>query len=283
MPTRNRAKKSELPRESEASNNDTLPQEDSPASASMEDDGNASSETIILQAIEGLKTEFSNKLDGVISAVNGLRGELSGCKARITETEERISTAEDDVTFLKNRCESLEGRVVTLTSKLDSYENRSRRSNLRLVNLPESAEGSDTCAFLERWLPEALGLPATATPMVIELAHRISAGPKLPGNAPPRPLIMKFLNYRDKVRVQDAARRKGKILYNDRQVMLFPDVSAELHKQRRKFDEVKRKLRELNVQYGIVFPARLRVTHSGRSHFFDNPKEAEIFITKIRG
>lgn len=64
--------------------------------------------------------------------------------------------------------------------------------------------------------------------------------------------------------------------------MLFPDVSEELHKQRRRFDGVKCKLRELDIQYGIVFPARLRITYGGRSHFFDNPSETEIFITKIQ-
>lgn len=141
-----------------------------------------------------------------------------------------------------------------LTSKLDSYENRSRRSNLRLINLPESAEGDDACTFLESWLPDAVGLAPFTSPMVIERAHRLS-GPKPVGVGPPRPLIMKFLNYRDKVRVQDAARRMGKILFKGHQVMLFPDVSAELHKQRRGFDRVKRKLRELKVQYGIIFPA----------------------------
>ncbi len=93
---------------------------------------------------------------------------------------------------------------------------------------------------------------------------------------------MKFLNYKDKVRVQDAARRTGKILYKDRQVMLFPDVSAELHERHRKFDEVKRKLQELNIQYGIVFPAQLKVTNGGRSHYFNTPSEAEGFITYMQ-
>ncbi|KAL3043438.1 hypothetical protein OYC64_003328 [Pagothenia borchgrevinki] len=123
-------------------------------------------------------------------------------------------------------------------------------------------------------------LSPPASPIVVERAHRLS-GPKLV-NGPPRPLIMKFLNYKDKVLVQNAARQMGKILYKDRQVMLFLDVSAELHKQRRRFDGVKRRLREMDVQYGIVFPARLRVTHGGRSCFFDNPSDRENFIKDIQ-
>lgn len=37
-------------------------------------------------------------------------------------------------------------------------EARSRSSNLRLVNMPEKAEGDDACCFLEKWIPEALDI-----------------------------------------------------------------------------------------------------------------------------
>ncbi|KAK1893765.1 Coiled-coil domain containing protein 54 [Dissostichus eleginoides] len=141
-----------------------------------------------LQAINGLKTEFSSKLDGLLSAVNSVKSELTSCQKRISETEERISNAEDDVVSLQRRAESLEEQVAKLTSKLDSSENRSRISNLRLVNLPEAAEGKDICAFLESWLPDALRLAPPASPIAIERAHWLS-GPKL-ANGPPRPLIM---------------------------------------------------------------------------------------------
>ncbi|KAI4826649.1 hypothetical protein KUCAC02_030086 [Chaenocephalus aceratus] len=212
-------------------------------------EANATTDNIdnaILQAINGLKTEFSSKLDGLLSAVNSVKSELTRCQKRISKTEERISNAEDDVVSLQRRAVSLEEQVAKLTWKLDSSENRSRISNLRLVNLPEAAEGKDICAFLESWLPDALRLAPPASPIVIERAHRLS-GPKL-ANDPPRPLIMKFLNYKDRVLIQNAARQMGKIFYRDRQVMLFPDVSAELHKQPRRFDGVKRRLREMDVQ-----------------------------------
>ncbi len=35
-------------------------------------------------------------------------------------------------------------------------ETRSRLNNLRLVRLPEGAEGQDPCSFLEKWIPEVL-------------------------------------------------------------------------------------------------------------------------------
>ncbi|XP_028435645.1 C-type lectin domain family 10 member A-like [Perca flavescens] len=52
-------------------------------------------------------------------------------------------------------------------------------------------------------------------------------------------MIMKFLDYRDKVRVVKAARAKGKVLYKNQQVMFFPDLPTEIHKQQKRFDSVK--------------------------------------------
>lgn len=227
-----RPKKTEISNEDEANDDATLQDENFQASNESEDNSEANASlgnNAILQAINDMKTEFSSKLDGVLSAISSIKSELISCQNRLSETEKRISNTEDDVVSLQRRAKSLEEKVTTLTSKLDSYENRSRRSRIWIINLPESAEGNDACAFLELWLPEALGLTALASPMVIERAHRLS-GPKPVGNGPPRPLIMKFLNYKDKVRVENAARQRSKVLYKDRQVMLFPDVSAELHK-----------------------------------------------------
>ncbi|KAK1904150.1 RAS guanyl-releasing protein 4 [Dissostichus eleginoides] len=89
-------------------------------------------------------------------------------------------------------------------------ETRSRLNNLRVVNLPEGAEDPDTCSFLEGWIPEALDLGPLRCPIVMERAHRV--GPRRDSDTPPRTLIMRFLNYKDKVTVIKAAKAKKDIL-----------------------------------------------------------------------
>lgn len=74
----------------------------------------------------------------------------------------RISATEENVSELQNKVKTLEGKYKDLEEKLLDLEARSRRPNLRLVNLPEGAEGEDTCAFLESWIPEALELAQKA-------------------------------------------------------------------------------------------------------------------------
>ncbi|KAI4824685.1 hypothetical protein KUCAC02_013183 [Chaenocephalus aceratus] len=62
--------------------------------------------------------------------------------------------------------------VEELVLEVDDLENRSRRSNLCLVGMPERKEGIDMCAFLEKWIPD-LGASNFPGPLLIERAHRI--------------------------------------------------------------------------------------------------------------
>lgn len=77
---------------------------------------------------------------------------------------------------------------------------------MRLVNLPEGAEGDDACAFLESWLPDALEMPLGRTKLMVERAHRI--GPRAHNNPSLRTLIMKFLKFRDKELVSSSQGKK---------------------------------------------------------------------------
>lgn len=80
---------------------------------------------------------------------------MNECAERVGEAEVRISAAED-ITSLPARVQALQNKDKDLEGKVLDLEARPRRSKLRLVNLPEGAEGEDVCAFLGKWLPEAL-------------------------------------------------------------------------------------------------------------------------------
>ena len=60
--------------------------------------------------------------------------------------------------------------------------------------------------------------------------------------APPRMLIMKFMNDRDKMRVLNAVQNKKQIFYKDRAVRFYPHLVAGIHKKHKAFDAVRQKL-----------------------------------------
>lgn len=79
-----------------------------------------------------------------------------------------------------------------------------------------------------------------------------------------------------------AARKKGKVMYREHQIMFFPDLSVEVQKQRRQYNDVKLKLRALHLDFGLIFPAKMKIFHKGSRHQFNTPEEVEAFIQQIR-
>lgn len=57
----------------------------------------------ILTAISDMKTEFSTRLDGVLSSIESVGKDITDCGERVTEAEKRISTAEDNVISLQTK------------------------------------------------------------------------------------------------------------------------------------------------------------------------------------
>lgn len=235
--------------------------------------------TGILEAIKALKNDFGSKFDGVLTAIHEIKSDFKDFSGRLVQAENRIGDVEDEIAGEKTKIAALEKRVSELTSKVDDLENRSRRSNLRLVNLPEKIEKGNAAAFLENWLPTVLGPETFPAPLIIERAHRL---PGAPHSSAPRVMIMKFLNFQDKSRVMQAARKKGKIMFEGHQVMFFQDISTELHKKRKRFDDVKQRLRDLRIEYGFVYPAKLRLFHGGKPHVFADPAGVDSFIKDLK-
>lgn len=167
----------------------------------------------ILEAIKDLKTVSSNRFHGVLAATDGMRREVGECMERVECAELRISGTEEIVASLQAKVQSLENKSKEMEDKLVDLEARSRRSNLRLVNLPEKVEGDDACSFLEAWIPEALGITSPNSKLILERAHQV--GQRSDPNAPPRTVIMTFLNDRDKMTVLKVTRAKKRIFYKD--------------------------------------------------------------------
>ncbi|KAI4801018.1 hypothetical protein KUCAC02_006181 [Chaenocephalus aceratus] len=239
----------------------------------------------ILSAINNLKKDlkedFASKFNTVIHSIQSIEGELKQYSGRLTEAEEWLGAVEDDTSALNKTTKHLRQQVESLEAKMEDLENRSRRSNVRLIGLPENAEGKDACTFLEKWIPEILGAGSFAAPLAIERAHRVPSGRPKP-NAPPRALLIKFLNYKDKTKVMSAAYEKGKIHFDKHHIMFFHDVAKETDKKRRAYDGVKTRCRDMGLRYGIQYPSSFRVTHDGNSHLFTSPTDVHTFLEKIK-
>lgn len=61
-------------------------------------------------------------------------------------------------------------------------------------------------------------------------------------------------------------------------MLIFPDYTPEVMRQRREYTEAQRRLRELKVEHGLIFSARFRIKHKDRFKVFSTPSEAMTLI-----
>lgn len=210
--------------------------------------------------------EMVDDLDKRVTAVESTAG----------ENFDSLFRAEQDITNLKKL-------NATLTDRIDDLENRARRVNVRIINVPEGSEkkADNMVTFVSTLLKDYMGDTFPTLPK-LERAHRVNPRKlKKKGNkATPRPIIAAFHNYEDRERVLSWARR-NEMIFEEHTVRFYPDLSAHLSRKRAAFKNIKAALYRKGIKFNLLYPARLRV-HYGEDepHIFDTPDEAEEFLTQ---
>lgn len=99
--------------------------------------------TEVLSTLHSMKMDFPDKFENVLAGISGLKSELQSQANRITETDDRIGRAEDNLHALHSTIKKLKEKCATLETRVEEQENRGRRNNLRVIGLAEKAEGQD--------------------------------------------------------------------------------------------------------------------------------------------
>uniref|UniRef100_A0A3P9BGG8 L1 transposable element RRM domain-containing protein n=1 Tax=Maylandia zebra TaxID=106582 RepID=A0A3P9BGG8_9CICH len=206
----------------------------------------------LLNAIKETKEDLTKHIDkktaDIQATLTKIESSLNALSEQVEEMEARVSANEDDIKDAHNRVDKMKKLTMQLKDKIDDLENRSRRSNLRILNIPEQAEG---------------------------LHHVRKKSDR------PRPLIAKFLNFRGKEKVLRLARSRGEMTYENKKISFFPDYSVDLQRRRDEFRDVKQRLREKEIEYALMYPAQLRIRHQGSIKIFPTPAEAQRYLKDL--
>lgn len=231
-------------------------------------------------AVTTCQSTLASKIEEVQLDVGLLRQDLDKIRSRVSEAERRVGSVEDTVNDHTASIRTLQTKVRALEYRAEDAENRSRRNNLRIVGLPEGVEGRTPALFTEELLRSLLPSAQLSPYFVVERAHRVPPRPG-PEGAPPRTLILRLLNFRDRDELLRASRAAGELPYRNTKLLLFPDYTIETQRQRRSFDAVKADLRKKGIKYSILFPAKLRVVDGETVRFFTNPKDASAWLESL--
>lgn len=169
--------------------------------------------------------------------------------------------------------------IAKLREDLIQQEDRSRRNNLRLINLPAGAEGDDPRGYIQKMLPTwipSLGR-SRGHPVEIDRAHRIYSN----NNSKPQTMIFRLLRYTDRQAILEGARKAKPTLADGTPLWFYPDYSAATSRKRRGYNDIRAKLRKRGVEAFLIYPAILKVKYNGKKMSFETPKQAEDALAAV--
>lgn len=239
-------------------------------------------ETLLNDQRENFKTDVATLIkeltESLKSSVESLGQQVSSFNGRLTQTEALAGENFEKIAEMEAVIKTLQQQSTRLQDKVDDLENRSRRSNLRIINVPEGCEkGQDPAKFVSELLMEVTGADVFSSPPEIERAHPVLRRSEASDRTEkPRAFIVKFLRFQEKEKLLQWA-RKSQITYRESKLRIYPDMSAELAKRRASFNGIKTSLYRKGVKFQLRHPARLHVLFQDQDYYFDTPQEAKDF------
>lgn len=194
-----------------------------------------------------------------------VRQDFQKIRERTMAAESRISDMEDKLPAVIRESQATTRLAEATDLRAEDFENRMRRNNVRIVGLPEKTEGRDPTQFVEQWLMDTFGKEAFTHLYAVERTHRVPTRP-LPLGHPPRPVLARLLNYRDREIIIRLARECRNIQFNGARISFYPDFSAEVQRNRSRFSDVKKRLQRLQATYAML------------AHFFENAADASAWL-----
>lgn len=224
----------------------------------------------IKSELMAMKTDLSGKITSIESDVTGL-------KNTVGDMEESLTTCTNDIVTIQRKMDRLSAELVKMENKCEDLESRSRRNNIRIVGVPEDTPS--TTAAVSVLLKEAFGREKEP---LLDRAHRTLQPKPKPGDRP-RAIVARLHYYSDCADILRRARELKRIKVGGMTISVFPDHTAKIARARAAFNDVRRQLRDIEgLRFGILHPARLRVTYNGEEKEFKSPEEAEAFIKALK-
>lgn len=293
---------------------DTPNEDEGPTEAPVQSEGEdaalstpSSDIQAVLAAIASLQAELSqaesdicDKIDEKIAVVStALRSEIAALKAEsdavfvvvnsrldsqsdaLGSLEAHANATSDTVMDLEATVKQLHGQVEQLSEKCLDLEGRSKRQNLRIAGVKEGEEnGQKARDFVAQLLMEVLQLDEKP---VIDRAHR--ALRQRPGdNEPPRHLILRVHYCHALESILQKVMKSKSLTYRGQRIQVFRDFPPTVVKRRAAFTPARKLLRDQpGVKFGLLYPAKLRVTHNGKETTFTDPEEARLYAERHFG
>ena len=212
--------------------------------------------------------------------IDQLKADTTQLGNRLESLEQIVDEALPTIAKLGDKCAAQDYQIEALLTQLDDYENRSRRSNIRIRGLPEATGASDIVPTLQGIFKELLGLSPNDK-VEIDRAHR-ALRPQSQDAENPRDIICKLHRYTVKDRIMQLMRKRPYFDFDGARLFFYQGLSRRTLMQRRALSPLLESLRSADIKYSWGFPFRLQASRDGRSAILRNKDDLPRFLSQLQ-
>lgn len=229
----------------------------------------------LAETFAGIKSELQAIRAEIANNATATRTEIESIKHCLKDVEGGVSAWSDETTALQATVASLTKQVELLQDKCEDMEGRMRRGNIRIVGVPEHP-GTSSPVEVSKLLKDVLQLNKEVK---VDRSHR-SIGSRKPGDRP-RVIIAKLHYDGDCAEILRRARDRAPLTHNGNRIAIFPDYTTSVARARAAFSDVRKMLRgRQGIRYGLIYPAKFRISYNGEEKEFLNAPEAMDYVKK---
>ena len=218
----------------------------------------------LLEKYERLLLKFEGTETKAREENQTLTDKLIAAEQRISDCEDKDNTTE---------VKALRKEIETLKHVSSDIIGRSKRSNVRVINVKEGSEAGDIYHFLDELLRYVLDLGEGAEGPEIDRGHRDPRPLPDPGE-PPRTIYVQLLRWRDRERVRKAVANK-ELSWGGTRFYIRTDDSPKVQRLKAAYNGIVAKIKDQGHRFGVTHTGKLIITIDGEKLVYDTPTEAE--------
>ena len=209
--------------------------------------------------------------------IESMNDKIDGLVAKIDEKDVKISDLEQRVVGLETQMSVMAQTNYLLERKCDDLESYTRRQNLRIVGIPEPADGSETADIcLEKVKEEIVKLDVNIDiDREIDRAHRVGPKKDRQGNPKERAMIVRFKSWRARTHVYQNRKK------DNANTRFYVDLTKRRVELKKKAVEKTRENDKVSFAYADINNNICLLLRDGKKKFFNSEEELDKILASI--
>jgi len=200
--------------------------------------------------IEKMQERFKKDLEEIKksqyimnNAINEIKNTLEATNPRIKEAEDRISEVEDRKVEINESERKKEKRIQRNKNNLRDLQDSVKRSNIRIIGVPEEDKKKDHEKILEEIIVE--NFPKMGKEIITQVQQTQRVPNRInPRQNTPRHIFIKLTKIKHKEQILKAAREKQQITHKGILIRITADLSIETLQARREWQNILKVMKE---------------------------------------